>query len=212
MYWCCISELDLSLSLLAIIVYGLTSLRYYLSSVGFESAVFMIVSLTSNNGGVKRIPQPTINTELLVGLLSSESILLSILFKLGSAPLHLWVIQIYQSISKPLLMYVSTAPKFSLFCFWVSAWHQVWTSYSISVLIGFSVILGSFGALGQPALRTLFAYSTINEIGLMLLAMEIAGFHSMFQHLGIYVLTQLLLWNLCVVDFCVYIDEFCVSG
>jgi len=93
-------------------------------------------------------------------------------------------------------MYVSTAPKLSLFCFWVSAWHQIWTDFSLALLVGFSMLLGSLAAFGQPALRALFAYSTINEIGLMLLAIETAGFHSMFQHLSIYICTQLLLWNL----------------
>ena len=81
--------------------------------------------------------------------------------------------------------------------------HQVWTrsatregDFSVGVFICFSMILGSIGAYGQPALRALFAYSTINEIGLMLLAIETAGFHTLFQHLSRYLVTQLLLWNL----------------
>lgn len=138
------------------------------------------------------------STAFLHSLLFNESfmILLAVLFKLGTAPMHLWVVNIYQSVSKPLLMYVSTAPKLSLFCFWVSAWHQVWTDFSVALFVGFSMALGSLAAYGQPALRALFAYSTINEIGLLLLAVETAGFHSMLQHLGIYIITQLLLWNL----------------
>jgi NADH:ubiquinone oxidoreductase subunit 2 (subunit N) len=58
------------------------------------------------------------------------------------------------------------------------------------------VFIGSIGAYSQPALRGLFAYSTINEIGLLLMAVETAGFHSLYQHLGIYIITQLLVWNL----------------
>lgn len=46
-------------------------------------------------------------------------ILLAFMFKLGAAPMHMWVADIYQSISKPLLMYLATAPKLSLFGFWV---------------------------------------------------------------------------------------------
>ena len=126
----------------------------------------------------------------------SFQILLAMMFKLGAAPLHLWMIDIYGGVKRQLLMYISTTPKLSLFGFWVSAWHQVWTDFSVALFVIFSMLLGSFGAYGQPALRALFAYSTVNEIGLMLMAVETAGFHSLFQHLTIYMISQLLLWNL----------------
>lgn len=126
----------------------------------------------------------------------SFQILLAMMFKLGAAPLHLWMIDIYGGVKRQLLMYISTTPKLSLFGFWVSAWHQVWTDFSVALFVIFSMLLGSFGAYGQPALRALFAYSTVNEIGLMLMAVETAGFHSLFQHLTIYMVSQLLLWNL----------------
>jgi len=127
---------------------------------------------------------------------STLGVLLALLFKLGTAPMHLWMVDIYQSLKRPLLMYLSTAPKLAMVGFWVSAWHHIWTDSSIGVFVCFSMILGSLGAYGQPALRALFAYSTVNEIGLMLLALETAGFHSLFQHLCIYIVTQLLVWNL----------------
>nr|ANQ46438.1 NADH dehydrogenase subunit 2 [Tetrabaena socialis] len=120
-------------------------------------------------------------------------ILLVMLFKLGVAPMHMWSVDLYGSIPKSLLLYLSTAPKLSLFTFWASSWHH---DFSVGVFILFSMLIGSIGAYGQPALRSLFAYSTINEIGLMLLAVETAGFHTLYQHLGIYIVTQLLLWNL----------------
>jgi NADH:ubiquinone oxidoreductase subunit 2 (subunit N) len=123
-------------------------------------------------------------------------ILTAMMFKLGAAPLHLWVVQIYSSVKRSLLMYISTAPKLSLFGFWVSSFHSVWTDFSVVLFAMFSIVLGSFGAYSQPALRSVFAYSTVNEIGLMLMALETAGFNSLFQHLGIYIVSQILLWNL----------------
>ena len=128
--------------------------------------------------------------------LQTFSILCAMMFKLGAAPLHLWMIQIYSGVKRSLLMYISTAPKLSLFGFWVSSFHSVWTDFSVILFAVFSIVLGSFGAYSQPALRTLFAYSTVNEIGLMLTALETAGFSSLFQHLGIYIVSQLLLWNI----------------
>lgn len=123
-------------------------------------------------------------------------ILIALMFKLGGAPLHVWMVDIYSGVKRQLLMYLSTAPKLSLFGFWVSTWHSVWTDFTLFLFVALSMIIGSFGAYNQPTLRALFAYSTINEIGLMLMAIETAGFHSMFQHLTIYIVTMLLLWNI----------------
>ncbi len=126
----------------------------------------------------------------------SYFVLCAFLFKLGVAPLHLWVTHIYSGVKRNLLLYVSTIPKLSLFGFWINNF-QTSISYSSLLLFSlFSLILGSFSAYNQPALRMLFAYSTINEMGLMLLAIESAGFHALFQHLGLYIISQFLLWNL----------------
>jgi len=146
----------------------------------------------------------------------------ALMFKLGAAPLHLWVTQIYGNVTRPLLLFVSTAPKLAFFGFWLNAFHGFYYSSggpqgevniaarslsscstvarqsgSCSVLFfaAFSLILGAFAAYSQPALRSLFAYSTINEVGLLLSAVETAGWNTLFQHLGIYLISQVLLWN-----------------
>jgi len=126
----------------------------------------------------------------------SYFVLCSLLFKLGAAPLHLWVTHIYSGIKRSLLLYISTIPKLSLFGFWFNNFTTTVSYSSVLLFSLFSLILGSFSAYNQPALRTLFAYSTINEMGLMLLAVESAGFHALFQHLGLYIISQFLLWNL----------------
>jgi len=123
-------------------------------------------------------------------------ILCAMMFKLGAAPLHLWMVQIYGGVKRSLLLYISTAPKLCLLGFWVNSFQTMWTDYSLLLFSLFSIVLGSFGAYSQPTLRGLLVYSTINEIGLLLSALETAGFNSLYQHLGIYVVSQLLLWNL----------------
>ncbi len=123
-------------------------------------------------------------------------VLCALLFKLGAAPLHLWVTHIYSGVKRNLLLYISTIPKLSLFGFWINNFQSSISYSSVLLFSLFSLILGSFSAYNQPALRTLFAYSTINEMGLMLLAVESAGFHALFQHLGLYIISQFLLWNL----------------
>lgn len=119
-----------------------------------------------------------------------------VMFKLGAAPVHLWVVQVYGAVDKWLLFYISTAPKVSLFGFWIGAFQGVWTEYSVILFALVSTGLGALGAYSQSKLRMLLAYSTLNEIGLLLSAAETAGFTSLFQHLVVYITAQALLWNL----------------
>jgi len=179
------------------------SIKYLLLSA-FSSGVllfwFSVLYLrtgitTLSWGPLTATPFDTTQSDSFVDVMPQMLILLALMFKLGGAPLHLWMIDIYSGVKRQLLMYIATAPKLSLFGFWVSTWHSVWTDFTVLMFVAFSMIIGCFGAYSQPTLRSLFAYSTVNEIGLMLMAIETAGFHSLFQHLTIYIVTMLLLWN-----------------
>lgn len=179
------------------------SIKYLLLSA-FSSGVllfwFSILYLrtgitTLSWGPLTASPFDTTQSDSFVDVMPQMIILLALMFKLGGAPLHLWMIDIYSGVKRQLLMYISTAPKLSLFGFWVSTWHSVWTDFTVLLFVALSMIIGCFGAYSQPTLRSLFAYSTVNEIGLFLMAIETAGFHSLFQHLTIYIVTMLLLWN-----------------
>jgi len=173
------------------------SIKYLLLSA-FSSGVllfwFSVLYLrtgitTLSWGPLTSTPFDTTQSDSFIDVMPQMLILLALMFKLGGAPLHLWMIDIYSGVKRQLLMYISTAPKLSLFGFWVSTWHSVWTDFTVLMFVAF------FGAYSQPTLRSLFAYSTVNEIGLMLMAIETAGFHSLFQHLTIYIVTMILLWN-----------------
>ncbi len=176
------------------------SIKYFLLSA-FSSGVllfwFSAIYLQTGMSIFSFSPkEQSLYTGYELSTISIFLILCAMMFKLGAAPLHLWVVQIYNGVKRNLLLYISTAPKLSLFGFWVNSFQTVWTDYSVVLFSIFSLILGAFGAYSQPSLRTLLAYSTINEIGLLLSALETAGFNSLFQLLGIYIVSQLLLWNL----------------
>jgi NADH:ubiquinone oxidoreductase subunit 2 (subunit N) len=119
-----------------------------------------------------------------------------VMFKLGAAPVHLWVVEVYGAVDRRLLFYINTAPKIALFGFWVGSFQGVWTEYSLLLFALLSLVLGALGAYNQSKIRMLLAYSTLNEIGLLLSAVETAGFTSLLQHLAVYITAQVLLWNL----------------
>ena len=176
------------------------SLKYLLLSAFSSGVLLFWFSILYLRTGITTLSWGPLTGMLLdtnefVEVLPHMIILIALMFKLGGAPLHIWMIDIYSGVKRQLLMYLSTAPKLSLFGFWVSTWHSVWTDFSVSIFVILSMIIGCFGAYNQPVLRSMFAYSTVNEIGLLLMAIETAGFHSMYQHLSIYIVTMLLLWN-----------------
>ena len=176
------------------------SIKYFLLSAFSSGVLLFWFSAIYAETGVSILSFSPKEQSLYTGYgLSTISIFLilcAMMFKLGAAPLHLWVVQIYNGVKRNLLLYISTAPKLSLFGFWINSFQTVWTDYSVLLFSIFSIVLGAFGAYSQPTLRTLLAYSTINEIGLLLSALETAGFNSLFQHLTIYIISQILLWNL----------------
>lgn len=49
--------------------------------------------------------------------LLSFGVLCALLFKLGAAPLHLWIVQLFGGVQRSLLLFVSTAPKLALLGF-----------------------------------------------------------------------------------------------
>ena len=178
------------------------SIKYLLLSAFSSGVLLFWFSVLYLRTGITNISTGAITSAFdinqdgtFIDIVPQFLILLALMFKLGGAPFHLWAIDIYAGVKRQLIMYLATAPKLSLFGFWVSSWHNVWTDYTVMLFVVMSSVIGCFGAYSQPTLRSLFAYSTVNEIGLLLMAIETAGFHSLFQHLTIYIITMLLLWS-----------------
>lgn len=172
------------------------SLKYFLLSAFSSGVILFWFSILYLQTGSSSIYFLAIDSGYFGNNIYSYQILCAMMFKLGAAPLHLWVVQIYNGVKRQLILYIATAPKLALFGFWINSFSLAWTDYTLLLFSLFSLILGSFGAYSVPGLRSLFAYSTINEIGLLLSALEIAGFSSLMQHLSIYIISQLLLWNI----------------
>lgn len=103
-------------------------------------------------------------------------IIVVLLFKVGSAPLHFWLCDVYEGSILPVTMLFASAPKIIVFgvllkiCFFL-LWDL---SYLWSTLVGISavisIIVGSVSAIYQKRIKRLFAYSTIVHTGFILLA------------------------------------------
>ncbi len=96
-------------------------------------------------------------------------------FKLGVVPFHMWVPDVYQGSPTVVTLLLGGAPKLAAFaiCYRILAeglfpqviqWQQM-----LMVLAVMSMAIGNITAIAQTNLKRMLAYSTISQMGFMLL-------------------------------------------
>lgn len=107
------------------------------------------------------------------------------LFKISAAPFHFWSPDVYDSIPTIVTTFVAIIAKLSIFVFFLDLVYYIggslyiysWTNcFLISSLL--SLIIGSVLGLTQFRIKRLYAYSTINHVGFILLALSINSIES----------------------------------
>jgi NADH:ubiquinone oxidoreductase subunit 2 (subunit N) len=143
-----------------------------------------------------------LNTNLID--LGFSLILFSLFIKLGLAPFHLWLLDVYEGSPTSSTFFFAVIAKFSTFVFLVRICYlnlkyfsELWVFYSLIIAI-LSIFVGSFGGLKTRKLKTLLAYSSISHMGYVLLAFsafnKFLGIEMMFFYLIIYILAGLCTW------------------
>ena len=102
-------------------------------------------------------------------------IMVGVAFKLGAAPFHMWVPDVYHGAPTATTVFISSAAKIAAFAFAIRILAQSlegifdhW-QHIVMVLSILSIIIGNLFALRQDNIKRLFAYSTVSHIGFMLL-------------------------------------------
>jgi len=127
-------------------------------------------------------------------------VLAGLAFKISAVPFHMWTPDVYEGAPTPVATFFSTAPKvaavaltarvvFEVFGGQVAAWQQIVMFTALA-----SIVFGALGAIGQENLKRLLAYSSINNIGFILLGLAVAnaaGASAMLVYLFIYVAMSL---------------------
>ena len=98
-------------------------------------------------------------------------------FKLGAAPFHMWVPDVYQGSPTAVTLLLGAAPKLAAFAICIRLlvegllplaidWQQM-----LTVLAVLSMAVGNITAIAQTNLKRMLAYSTISQMGFMLLGL-----------------------------------------
>ncbi len=117
-------------------------------------------------------------------------------FKISAVPFHMWTPDVYEGSPTPVTMFFASAPKVAALGLLMrvaldafgnqsDAWQQIVIFAALA-----SIVIGALGAIGQKNIKRLMAYSSINNVGFILIGLATAtqaGASGMLVYLAIYV-------------------------
>jgi NADH-quinone oxidoreductase subunit N len=116
-------------------------------------------------------------TSRLALVLGTVFIVAGLGFKLAAVPFHMWVPDVYEGAPTPVAVLISSAPKLAGFAIAYRILVEGllplavdWQQMLVVLALG-SLLIGNVTAIAQSNLKRMLAYSTIGQMGFMLLAM-----------------------------------------
>jgi NADH-quinone oxidoreductase subunit N len=102
-------------------------------------------------------------------------IVLSIFFKIGLFPVHIWIGDIYQGSNLATLLFIATIPKIAYCTLFFNIFiHFSFTIQYISLVLSFiTIIYGSILALYQTNLQRMIGYGSMSHMGLVIYTLSI---------------------------------------
>ena len=117
-------------------------------------------------------------------------------FKMSAVPFHMWTPDVYEGAPTPVTTFFASAPKVAAVALGVRVaieamgpaigeWRQIVIFASLA-----SIIFGAVAAIGQKNVKRLLAYSSINNVGFLLVGLAAGtqeGVSSVLVYLTIYI-------------------------
>ena len=137
--------------------------------------------------------------------LSLTLIFFAFFFKISAFPCHVWVADVYEGVWSPITAFFAIVLKACLLLFFIRLLFDVFFNVLIVfkpmfvvVSIG-SMIVGSFSALKQVRIKRFLAYTSISQVGFILLGVSsgnILGLSASLMYLILYVTMNLLFFTI----------------
>lgn len=129
---------------------------------------------------------------------------LGLFFKLGAAPFHIWVPDVYEGAPTSVSIFFAAIPKLGIILILIRVLHATYNCISIwqILLVGLgllSILVGSLLALKQNKIKRLLAYSGVSHVGYALLSLgcgSLEGNQACVIYVFLYILTSIFLWGL----------------
>ena len=142
------------------------------------SLLYGFTGTTSFTGIAAAFARGAPSLGLLFGLVF---VLAGLAFKVSAVPFHMWTPDVYEGAPTPVAAFFASAPKAAAVLLAtrvclealgpaVEAWRQIMTFAALA-----SIFLGAIAAYGQTNIKRLLAYSSINNVGFILIGLAAAG-------------------------------------
>ncbi|MFM8610699.1 MAG: NADH-quinone oxidoreductase subunit NuoN [Burkholderiaceae bacterium] len=184
----------LGLELLTLSSYALVALRrdhtlateaamkYFV--LGAMASGFLLYGLSMLYGATGSLDVGTVFKAVNSGQLKHQVLVFGLVFivaglafKLGAAPFHMWIPDVYQGAPTAATLVIAGAPKLAAFAIVIRLlvegllplaidWQQM-----LGVLAVASLLVGNLAAIAQTNLKRMLAYSTISQMGFVLLGL-----------------------------------------
>ncbi len=130
--------------------------------------------------GIQQVLESGVEVHAVLMQFGLVFLLVGLFFKLGAAPFHMWVPDVYAGAPSSVALLVATAPKVAAFglayrlfedAFWQYAdfWQQLLLFAGI-----LSLFIGNFLAIAQTNIKRLLGYSAVSHVGFICLALLVA--------------------------------------
>ena len=184
----------LGLELMSLALYALVALRrdhamsteaamkYFI--LGALSSGFLLYGISMLYGATGSLDLAEVARVAASGVVNKTILVFGIVFvvaglafKLGAAPFHMWVPDVYQGAPTAVTLLLGGAPKLAAFAICIRLlvegllpmaidWQQM-----LMVLAVLSLAIGNLTAIAQTNLKRMLAYSTIAQMGFVLLGL-----------------------------------------
>lgn len=166
------------------------------------SLIYGVTGSTTYSGiaGALNGPARDLDFALLLGLVF---VVAGLGFKVSAVPFHAWAPDAYEGAPLPITAFVSTASKaagFALFLrFFIQAFMPVLDDWRwlLATISAATMIFGNLLALQQHNLKRLLAYSSISQVGFLLIGIAAAtpdASVTLLFHLAAYIVTNMALF------------------
>ena len=152
---------------------------------------------------------------LLIGIFL---VTITLLFKVSAVPFHFWSPDVYEGAPLATTIIFSIVPKIAIFSFFVKWLSVLGVNFlelnTFLTLIGLlSVLIGSLFAIRQKRLKRLMIYSSIAQVGFIVIALSNLYTNSLiaiYFFIIIYLISSSLIWNQLAIfySFNKYSNEF----
>jgi NADH-quinone oxidoreductase subunit N len=184
----------LGLELLTLSSYALVALRrdkeqateaamkYFV--LGAMASGFLLYGMSMLYGATGTLDITMIHQAIVAGHIQHQVLVFGLVFivaglafKLGAVPFHMWVPDVYQGAPTGVTLMIAGAPKLAAFAIVIRLlvegllplaldWQQMLMVLSVA-----SLVIGNFAAIAQTNIKRMLAYSTISQVGFILLGL-----------------------------------------